>query len=113
MFLLVATCDLLEILNIFLVWIPVLGQISFFALFFWGFITWITVQIWLWFKGIKAWYFLAGNILEEIGVVFISWLPLRTVTLIITIAIANTAEKLPVLKKVQESGIIKKAAKIV
>lgn len=82
-----AGVDGLEILTAVQSPIPILGQIILFAEPLIDVPTWATIQFWFFLKGQRGLLILGGNLVELIPLV--DFLPLRTITLIIAIILAN------------------------
>ena len=96
MLLIVVPVDILEAIANFTVAIPILGKIFIVIMWLADPICLFFIGIWLKIKGVKwAWY-LVGSILEFIPGIDI--LPLRTVTLLLTIYLANNPEVVAVAK---------------
>jgi len=91
MILLSASIDIAEIFVDLAFGVPVVGQVLYFLNWVMEFFTTGITQIWLWLRGAKWQAALAGNIIEFIP--FINILPIRTVSLILTIYLTNKAAK--------------------
>ena len=79
MFMIVATADIIEIILTFFGLNPLSIIIDVPVAF--------TIQFWLWMKGSKWTWALAGNLIEFIP--YVDFLPIRTVTLLLTIYLSN------------------------
>lgn len=87
--LILGSVDIFEFITVLLDAVPVLGQVLAFAKLMGGLVVWLSFQFYLIMKGQRALWFLAGNLIEEIGLSFVNWLPLRTITFIVTVVMAN------------------------
>lgn len=85
--------DLGDLIGLFLFPLPVIGQVIFFGAKTFNFIVWISIQLWLFFRGIRGVYFLVGGLAEEFLQV-----PAQTLTLLLTILVVNN----PKLEKAAE-----------
>ena len=90
--------------------VPALGIAT--ALLSWGVgtLTWAIIQTWLIFKGERAWWFLAGSLVELVGSFVVNWLPIMTITLAVTIILANTRSSTK--NKSKKTNMAVRAAKI-
>ncbi|MBI2013167.1 MAG: hypothetical protein HYS88_01840 [Candidatus Colwellbacteria bacterium] len=79
MVMIVATADIVEIILTFFGLNPLSIIIDFPVTF--------TIQFWLWMKGSKWTWALAGNLVEFIP--YVDFLPIRTATLLLTIYLSN------------------------
>jgi hypothetical protein len=79
MVMIVATADIIEIILTFFGLNPLSIIIDVPVAF--------TIQFWLWMKGSKWTWALAGNLIEFIP--YVDFLPIRTVTLLLTIYLSN------------------------
>lgn len=95
MLMITGAADLLEFLLTFAVGV---GEI---VKWFIDIPTWFIIQFWLMIKGVRGTWFLAGSLLELIPV--INALPIRTLTMVITIYLAN---------KPQSSALVAEATKV-
>lgn len=71
--------------------LPIIGPALILVNFLGDWIIWLIIQFWLIMKGEKGLWFLAGSAAEMIPLIDI--LPIRTITLLITILMAKALER--------------------